>query len=610
MSVTRRLRHGFLGLTGALCVSCGGAQHATHHAADDSAPPVRGGTLKVVGNSDVDHLWPASAYVTGSMWLSETFARQLVTYPAAADYATKTAVVADLAQELPTRANGGISEDGRLYTFHLRRGVRWNTSPPRAVTAHDVVRAFKMFCNPVSPVGAPRYYTSTIAGLAEYCTAFTKVPGTVAGIRQFIASHDLDGVRALDDSTLVFKLLAPAPDFLNLLAMTFTSAVPEEYLDYLPDSPQFRQHTLSNGPYAITRYVQGREIELTRNPAWDPASDPNRAAWVDRISIQLGIDNELTQLQLEAGTADLAFDMSMLTVNQASLLAIGDPRVMLVPDGEHYGSMHFLSINLVGPNNGGALKNLKVRQALALAVDKHALVQLSGGPVLSRPLYQAVFSSVAGFRAGADRYSTPSDRGDPEAARRLLAEAGYPNGIPLRVAFSTDSTYPIEAQSTQASLRRAGFHAELFPYSAADFWGRLLPNAQNARRGEWDIAYTGWLPDWFGSNNGRSVIVPLFDGRTLGNLSQNYGLYNSAAVNGAIDRALAAPTAELAEAAWADAAAHVMDDVAIVPLIERKSGWMRSSRVRNCVWSVLGQQCILTAVWLADAAPLRAGDGR
>jgi len=606
--VRRRLERGLLVLTSALCVSCGSSQHAAQHAAADAAPPVRGGTLKVVGNSDVDHLWPTSAYVTGSMWLTEAFARQLVMYPPAADYATKTAVVPDLAQGLPTRSNGGISADGRLYTFHLRSGVRWNSSPPRAVTAHDFVRAFKLFCNPVSPVGAPRYYTSTIAGMTEYCTAFTKVPATVADIRQFIASHDLDGVRALDDSTLVFKLVAPAHDFLNLLAVPFASAVPKEYLDYLPDSPQFRQHTLSDGPYAITRYVQGREIELTRNPAWDPTSDPNRAAWVDRISIQLGIDNELTQLQLEAGTADLSFDMSMLTANQASLLAIGDPRVMLAPDGDHYGSQHYLVINLVGPNNGEALKQLKVRQALALAVDKRALAQLSGGPGISRPLYQAVSSSIAGFRPGADRHVTPNGRGDPEAARRLMAEAGYPHGIRLRVAFPTDSTFPIEAQSAQASLRRAGFDAELFPYSAGDFWGRLLPNAQNARRGEWDIAYTSWVPDWFGSNNGRSVIMPLFDGRPFGNLSQNYGLYNSAAVNDAIDRALAAPTAELAEDAWADAAVHVMDDVAIVPLIERKNGWMRSSRLRNCVWSVLGQQCILTAVWLADAAPAKAGD--
>jgi ABC-type transport system substrate-binding protein len=97
--------------------------------------------------------------------------------------------------------------------------------------------------------------------------------------------------------------------------------------------------------------------------------------------------------------------------------------------------------------------------------------------------------------------------------------------------------------------------------------------------------------------------VPLFDGRQVGHLTQNYGLYASAEVNAAIDRALAAPDSELAETGWAQAVARVMEDVAIVPVIERKTGVMLSSRVRNCVWSVLGQQCLLTALWLADAAP-------
>jgi peptide/nickel transport system substrate-binding protein len=253
------------------------------------------------------------------------------------------------------------------------------------------------------------------------------------------------------------------------------------------------------------------------------------------------------------------------------------------------------------------LQRLKVRQALALAVDKRAVAQVSGGPGVSRPLYQAVSSATAGFRSGADRHMTPGDRGDPDAARRLLAEAGFPNGIRLRLAYPSGGTYPIEVQSVQASLRRAGIDVELFPYSFADLWGRLLINSQNARRGEWDIAYTGWVPDWFGNNNGRSVIMPLFDGRQVGHLSQNYGLYDSAEVNAAIDQALAAPGNDLAEAGWAQAVARVMEDVAIVPVIERKAGVMLSSRVRNCVWSVLGQQCLLTALWLADAAPEMQG---
>jgi len=554
-----------------------------------------------VGDSDVDHLMTTSAYVTTSLLLIRTIARQLVTYRSSNDFTESTTLAADIAVELPSLENGGISADGRVYTFHLRPDVRWNTTPPRPVVAGDFVRAFQLFCNPVSPVGAPTYYSGTISGMSEYCSAFFKVPGTVADIRRFVDSHDISGVRAIDDTTLVIELLAPAADFLNLVAMTFTSAVPVEYLDYLPDSPEFRQHTLSNGPYAITRYIQNRLVELERNPAWDRSSDPLNPAYVERIHITNGIDPELAQLQIEAGTADMG--PAMLTANQASLRALGDQRVQLFPPGDHYSTMHYLAINMVSPNNRGALSDLRVRQALALAVDKRALVQLSGGPGVSRALYQSVQSTVSGHRPGADHYKTPNDQGDPEAARALLTQAGFPDGLPLRLAFSRASTFPIEAQSVQASLRRAGFDVQLFAYSSSDLYGRLLPNAQNAERGEWDISLSGWLPDWYGVNNGRSVFSPLFDGRQLGHISMNYGLYSNPITDTAIDRALSAASIETAEAGWAESAQQIMMDVAIVPLIEKKNGYMISSRVRNCRWANLGDHCDMNAVWLADARP-------
>lgn len=590
-----------------ISAGCGEAQVARPGSGDESGVPVRGGTLKVVGNSDVDHLATVSGYVTGSMWLTRTFARQLVTYPPATDFETAISLVPDVARQLPTQANGGISADGLTYTFHLQDGIRWNSSPPRVVTAHDFVRAFKYFCNPVSPVGAPGYYTRTIVGMTQYCAEFMQVPANTSDIRRFMTTHEIEGVQAVDASTLVFTLRAPATDFLNLLAMPFASAVPEEYLDYLPDSPDFRRNTLSNGPYAITRYVQNRQIELARNPAWDPRTDPHRPAYVDQISIRLGVDGELSQLQIEAGTADLTMDLSMLTADMASLRAINDPRVILMPYGDRYASMHYLAINLVGPNNGGALRDLKVRQAIALAVNKRAVAQVAGGPGVSRPLHQAVPSSVSGFRPGADHFTTTNDQGDPSTARRLLAEAGFPDGIKLRFAYATNSTYPIESQSVQASLKRAGIDVQLFPFAASDLWGRLLANTENARRGEWDIAMAGWLPDWFGSNNGRSVIVPLFDGRQLGNITQNYGRYDSPLVNAAIDQAIAAPELAAAEAAWFDATTRIMQDLVIVPVIEKKTSWMRSSRVRNCIWTIMGSQCDLTTVWLADGVPAGSG---
>jgi len=585
------------------CLAAGCSDRRVPARLDESGPPVRGGTLEIVGSSDVDHLATTSAYMISSMWLIETFARQLVAYPSASDDAVKTRPAADLALEVPTTENGGISADGLSYTFHLRRGVRWDSSPPREVTAHDVVRAFKLFCNPVIPVGAPMYYTETIAGMAAYCDGFARVPGTVVAIREFVATHGLEGVRAADDFTVVFRLRTPASDFLNLLAMPFASPVPVEYLDYLPDSPEFRQHTISNGPYRIARYVQNREIILGRNPVWDAGTDSIRPAYVDGLRVRLGMDGQLVQLQIEAGTADLSLGDTVPPAELASLLATADATAWLSPTGGAFAGFRYLVFNHVGPNNGGALKQLGVRRAIAMAVDKAALAQLAGGPLVARPLNQAVVSSGAGYRAGADRDPIPHDRGDPGAARRLLAEAGYPNGISLTLAYPILNSFPIAAQSLQASLKRAGIALRLLPSTGGDFWARLLSNPENARRGEWDLALTGWVPDWFGQNNGRSVIAPLFDGRHFGRNSQNYGGYQNSAVDEAIDRATTAPRVEVAEQAWFDAARRLMDDVALVPLIEDKQPYARSRRVRNCTWLVLGMNCDLTSVWLGDAAP-------
>jgi peptide/nickel transport system substrate-binding protein len=568
---------------------------------DDDGPPIRGGTLKIVGFSDVDHLASVGAYSTTSLALLWAYTRQLVTYPLNEDFETAARVVPDLAETLPTFENGGISADGRTYTFHLRRKVRWNTSPPREVTAHDVVRAMKLLCNPVVPAGAPGYYTSTIVGMASHCDAFAKVPGTVPDIKRFIDSRDIEGVKATDDFTVVFNLVQPASDFLNILGMIFASPVPVEYLEYLPDSPEFRQRTISNGPYQIAKYIPNRLIQLERNPAWSSDSDPLRPANVDRIVITLGIDQQLTQLQIAAGTADMSFDMAPPTSETASLLEIGDRNLLLSPPGDYYAGMWYLAINVVSSNNEGALKNAEVREALQYAVNKAAVVQIQGGPRVSNPLGQAVSSNVTGYEFGAGMYGTPMDKGDPQKARELLQRAGH-SGIRLKLAYIQNSTYALIAQTLKESLRRSGIELDIKSYTAGDYYGRLLFKAENARRGEWDLALAGWYPDWNGANNSRSVIQPLFDGRAFGQASMDYGGYNSREVNSLIDQALALPRFEDARKVWSQAAREVMKDKAIIPLYETKMVRYHSSRIRNCLLNMWGLNCDMTGVWLKDAS--------
>ena len=126
---------------------------------------------------------------------------------------------------------------------------------------------------------------------------------------------------------------------------------------------------------------------------------------------------------------------------------------------------------------------------------------------------------VSGYRPGAGMYTTPMDKGDPEKARELLDKAGYSGRLSLKLAYPQSGTYALIAQTVQESFRRVGIDVQITSYTSGDYYGRLLNKAENARRGVWDLALAGWYPDWNGTNNGRSVIQPLFDGRTFGTAS-------------------------------------------------------------------------------------------
>jgi len=587
----------------ALTAVCAGCTNRSAAARDDApGTPVRGGTLEIVGQSDVDHLTTTGAYTVAAIWEMQTLARQLFAYPPSPDDAIKTRPAPDLAREVPTLENGGISADGLTYTIRLRRGVHWNSAPPREVTAGDVVRGFKMLCNPVVPAGSLSVYLSIVDGLAAFCDGFTKVPGAVEAIRRYIETHEIAGVHAADDATVVLRLKGPVPEILNILALPFASPIPAEHLDYLPDSPEARQHTLSIGPYRVSRYIQNQLLELERNPAWDPATDPQRPAYVDRIRIRLGVDPQLQLLQIEAGTADLGVE-PVRGSDVGPMLAINDPTIWLSPSGEMYGAFNYVIVNHLGSNNAGALRKREVRRAISLAISRAAVGQVMGGSRISRPLYQAVTSSVTGFTPGADRDVTPGHRGDPEAARQLLATAAYPQGFPITLAYPLYGSFAIVAQVLQASLARVGIEATLLPLTLGDIYGRLLGDIDHARRGEWDLVVTGMLPDWFGANNARTLVPTMYDGRKLGSNSPNYGGFQSAAVDSAIDRAIAAPSLARAEAEWRVVNGLVTDDLGVVPLAEAKIPYARSRRVRNCTWSVIGLNCDLNAVWLADTRP-------
>src|SRR5256885_8657452 len=132
-----------------LILGAGGLASAGVRTAAKSTAPVKGGTLTLLGQSDIFNLDTTSGYYTVDNILERSFTRQLVSYPNAQSFLAQIQLKPDIATAVPTKTNGGISADGRTYTLHLKSGVKWNTSPARQVTASDFVREFKLLCNPV-----------------------------------------------------------------------------------------------------------------------------------------------------------------------------------------------------------------------------------------------------------------------------------------------------------------------------------------------------------------------------------------------------------------------------------------------------------------------------
>ena len=557
-----------------------------------AATPVRGGNLKILGSSDIFNLDTTSAYYTVSNILERSYTRQLLGYRNTPNFLDQIKLTPDVATAVPSTANGGISKDGKTYTLHIRQGVKWNTSPPRQVTAGDFVREFKMLCNPASPTGAPGYYTSTIVGKKTYCAGFSKVKSTVAAIDGYAKSHPLPGVSAPNDTTLVFHLVLPAPDFNNILAMPFSSARPVEYDKYVPDSAQFRQHTISDGPYQITKYVPSKEFDLARNPAWSQASDPLRHDYVDTMTVTEGLTQDNVQQQLQAGTGDMDWDVTPPSQDLPSLIAKHDPGLVIGPTGPYYVALQtYLALN----EYAGPFKNVLVRQAANYAVNKNAIVQVYGGPKIAATASQVVLPGNVGYIKNFDPYPDNGGNGDPAKSKALLAKAGFKNGVPIKLLYSTTDPSPRVAQALQASLDAGGFKVKLVPATQADFYGKYLLNISTAKRDVWDVAPPGWIPDWFG-NNGRSVLQPLFSSPANG--SSDYGDYNNSTFNADMNKALTATSQELAAVWWQKANQQLMKDAATVPVEIQKYTAYHSSRVQGCEFFFWDLNCDPTNIWL------------
>jgi peptide/nickel transport system substrate-binding protein len=540
---------------------------------DADGDGVRGGTLRVLSN-ELDAGLDTAVFPNYA--IVRAYARTMYGYNLAGPPEQQIVPVPDIAD-----GPAQVSPDRRTYTFRLRAGVRYGPPVNREVTATDFITAIERLYDKQSrPSGGP-IYADLIAGAAAFG----------AGKAKSIA-----GLAAPNPRTLQITLDQPAGDFLSILALPFFAPVPGEYAASYAVGANYSGHVVGSGPYTVNSYDPGRLVVLDRNPNWDPATDPLRKAWVDRIQVKLGVNVPSIQQAIEHEDADLSLDSH---VPQARIDALrADPEQSRRLSVNTTGSLLFLILE-TNPK-AGAIADVRVRRAVNYAIDKVAYRDaIAGRWAAAGQLASTILAPGSlGYRPF-DMYPTPGGRGDPAKAKALLAEAGYPNGLTLGFATLTGKlaagTRPIEA-----SLRKAGI--KLKPTTHRDGAPHFDALQNPAKRLEHQLAQGGWALDYLG-DNARQSIVPQYDSRLPPLASGNFSEYDNPEVNQLIDRALAEPNGNRRAAMWAGIDQRIMRDAPMVPLVWENVSFQWASRVHGWTYDPGALGPDLTAVWLDPPSP-------
>ena len=573
------------------------------------------GTLTLAGSQDVSGMLnPQAEYDAVGYTMMRALDRPLVGYPASSNFATATSIVDDAASGYK------VSSDALTYTFTVRSGMRWAVTDPTSgqpvtsdngtpVTAADYVRGIDEECEPaIAGYGNTNYYISTIAGFSTFCNGLEALDpsSTGAQIAAYIAANPVSGLQAPDSATLVVTLNGPAADFLNIMAETFADAAPPSSLDYVPLTAG--NPIWSDGPYEVQTYTPSTKIVLVPNPYWGSttgtnttavswsAVDPIRHRYVAVISLDETLGSaaaaDEVQQEIEAGTLDLEWNT---VVPNSSL-----------PGLSTYKNAGFGSFPLPGDTNpylvfnvqkAGPLQNVKVRQALEYAINKVALGKVYGGADFNEPLNQVFSPGSEGYIAGYDPYSTANSEGDATTCKSMLKAAGYSSGFSLNDVYRTDGNHPAVFQEVQKDLKACGVTV-IGTGSSKGYYtstGILDSSASQAASAAWDLTEPGWLPDWYGPTNARSILPDLFVPGGGG----DWGYFTDTALNTLISEAESAPTLAKATSYWQQANKEVMAQAPFVPFQTQLTNLMHASTVHNAIFQPYADQYDVTQIWLS-----------
>jgi peptide/nickel transport system substrate-binding protein len=441
---------GFLAVALAIALSACTRVDTGQSTAGDRHPWTRPGVLRLASLTDPDTLSPMIGASQVDVDISMFWAGYLFNYD------DKNEVVPELATELPTLTNGGISRDGRTITYHLRKGVTWQDGAPFG--ADDVKFTWQAVMNPQNDVGNRVGYDEVLS------------------------------IDTPDQLTAVVHLKRAFAPFVNsffTMGSTPIPVYPKHLLAKYPDLNRipYNSKPVGTGPFIVAEWHRGQTLRMVANPHyWRGAP---KLAEVDYRSIP--DENTLTT---SMKTHEIDFWYNASAANYATASKIPDTHAVLTP---------FTQYSMIGFNNSRPiLADVAVRRALTLATDRKRMIDtVTYGVQILNEGDQPAFSWAYDGAIKPIPY-------DPARARATLDAAGWhpgpdairmKNGQRLHVTVATTTGNAVGSRVAvllQSAWKDIGVELEVKQYASALMFagygaGGIL------KTGKFDIGFFSWV---------------------------------------------------------------------------------------------------------------------
>lgn len=364
-----------------------------------------------------------------------------------------------------------ISDDGLVYTFHLRNDIRFHNtdyytfSAQRRVTAADFVYSFNRIVDP--NVASPGSWI------------FQKVARDKNGNAQFIA---------LNDSTLQIVLSEIQPPFLGVLAMKYCSVVPREVVEKF--GRDFARKPVGTGPFQMKMWEEGVKLVLRKNPRYFERDEQGTPLpYLDGVAITFIVDKQSVFMEFMKGSLDFmsgieACYKDALLTKQGELQAKYKNKIQLLTSP--YLNTEYIGFMLKDENNGNPLLKKEFRQALNHGFDREKMMRYLRNNI--------GYAGTSGFvPRGMRSFDEERVKGyeyNPQKAAELLAKAGYPNGKGLPpITISVSASYLDLCQYIQHELAQIGVTIKLDVQQATQQRQMMRSYRLPAFRGSWICDY-------------------------------------------------------------------------------------------------------------------------